>query len=273
MAAPIPPDKMKPEEVIAKHLASIGPADALAAIKSRIMVGNAKAVFRTGAIDISGVSQFASEDDKVVFAMVFKLANYPYEKAGYDGKKVTVSLIETTGARTILGNFIMAQDAIFRHGLIGGSLSSAWPLLNPNPKEAKISYSGTDKINGRQVHVLKYSPHNAGSLKISLYFDAETFQHVRTDYQYEVEAGMGPKPGGSVTDSIGGQPSMSHYKLREDFSDFRTEGKLTLPHTYKLHLTYDTQNGTLLADWEMNFTQFIYDQPIDAAAFNVGKSK
>src|SRR5688572_8892629 len=130
MAAPVSPDKMKPEEVVAKHLAAIGPADALASLKSRVAIGNAKAVSRNKAVrDVSGVAQLASDGDKVLLAMIFDSTGYPYEKAGYDGDKFTVALWETTGKRSALGDFLVAQDTIFKQGLIGGVLSSAWPLL------------------------------------------------------------------------------------------------------------------------------------------------
>lgn len=41
-------EKMKPRELVAKHLASIGAAEARAAIKNRVMNGRAQVVFRLG---------------------------------------------------------------------------------------------------------------------------------------------------------------------------------------------------------------------------------
>jgi hypothetical protein len=274
VAAPIPPDKMKPEEVVAKHLAAIGPADALAAAKSRVLIGNSVARFKltNTPVELNGPAELASEGEKVLLAMAFNSNNYPFEKAGYDGQKLTVALL-TNGRRSPLSDFLISQDAIFKQGLIGGVLSSAWPLLNLNSKNAKLSYAGTDKIDGRLVHELKYSPRGAGNLKISLFFDAETFQHLRTEYKYEVEAGMTAKATSSVQSTAADQTSMSRYKLVEDFSDFKTEGKLMLPHTYKIHLTTDTQSRTQFLEWAITFSQFVFDQPIDAGSFNVAQSK
>jgi len=275
VAAPIPPDKMKPEEVVAKHLASIGPADALAAIKSRIAIGKAKAVSHSAAIrDISGVAQFASEGDKVVLAMVFDLLDYPFEKAGYDGQKTTVALLPATGNRTALGDFLMSQTLIFKEGLIGGTLSSAWPLLDLASNNPRLSYAGTKKIDNRQVHELKYSPRKGGAnMQISLFFDATTFQHVRTEYQYSVSSQMSSRPQASVSSAAGTPQNTDHYKMVEDFSDFRSEGKLTLPHEYRIRLTIDILNSTKNLEFVINFSQFAFDQPIGIEAFNVGKSK
>jgi hypothetical protein len=270
------PDKVTPEEVVAKHLASIGSADALASAKTRIAVGRAKAISHSNAVrDIAGVGQFASDGDKVLLAMIFNLLDYPYEKMGCDGRKMTVALLPRTGARTALGDFLMAHDAVFREGLIGGALSSAWPLLDLAVKKPKLSYSGMTKINGRAVHKLDYPPpRGAGDLHTTLFFDAETFRHVRTKYEYLVSARMGARPRASVQSSTTdtGSQAVTRYELVEEFSDFKTEGSLTLPHTYNLQLSVEGQS-TVLLEWVLNFSQFVFNQPIEASAFNVAASK
>jgi hypothetical protein len=61
-----------------------------------------------------------------------------------------------------------------------------------------------------------------------------------------------------------------HYDLDESFSDFKQEGKLTLPHTYKIKLKLGKRQGaTYLADWEMVFTRFSFNQPLEAGWFDV----
>lgn len=268
--------KMTAEEVIAKHLASIGTPEALAAAKTRIAVGKAKAINRTKVSrDITGVAQFASDGDKVLFAMLFDIIDYPYEKAGYDGDKMTVALLERSVNRSTLGNFLMSHDAIFKQGLIGGALSSAWPFLNSAVKKPKLSYDGKSKINGREAHKLKYNPpRGSGDFQINLFFDAETFHHVRTEYQYTISNQMGARPGGSVMgpSTNTGSMTLNRQKMVEDFSDFKTEGGLTLPHTYTLKLTVDADASGVL-EWVVNYSQFIFNQPIDAGAFNVAATK
>jgi hypothetical protein len=263
-----PPEKMKPEEVVARHLASIGKPEDLAAAKTRIMTGHDDAHLKlSGTLrEVTGPAQFASDGDKVLLAMVFNSTNYPYERVAYDGQKLTVAGLPT-GGRSPLANFLMSHEVVFKHGLIGGALSSAWPLANLDPEKAKLSYAGTDKINGRAVHELKYLP-KKGDLKISLYFDAETFQHVRSEYQYTVSARMGARPSSSVTGppTDTGSQTMSRYKLTEDFSDFQTTGKLTLPRVYKIQLVVEAQAQTL--DYTIEFSQFVFDQPIEPGAFN-----
>lgn len=274
LAAPVPASqKMTADEVIAKHLASIGTPEAIAAAKTRIAVGKARAFNRTKVSrDITGVAQFASDGDKVLFAMLFDILDYPYEKAGYDGDKMTVSLLERSVNRSTLGNFLMSHDSIFKQGLIGGALSSAWPFINSSGKKPKLSYDGKSKINGREAYKLKYSPpRGSGDFQINLFFDAETFHHIRTEYQYTIPNQMGARPSEFGTTNTGSR-TLNRQKMVEEFSDFKTTGGLTLPHTYSLKLTVDADASGVL-EWVVNYSQFIFNQPIDASAFNVAATK
>lgn len=278
-ASLLPEDKLKPEELVTKHLASIGSPEVLANAKSVVAVGDAKAISRTAAVrDIVGVSQIASAGGKVLLAMVFNSTSYPYEKVAFNGDKMTIALWTTSGQRSDLGDFLMSQQAIFKEGLIGGVLSSAWPLRNVAERGSKLSYAGTKKIENRLVHELKYNPRKGGGdLKISLFFDAETFRHVRSEYSYTVSARMGARPSSGPMASPGGtgvnatdtgSQTLNRYKLIEEFSDFQAVNNLTLPRTYHLRLTIDTQRAKLL-EWVMNFKQFALNEPIEATAFNL----
>ncbi len=265
IGAATPADKMKPEELVAKHLAAIGTTDALAASKTRIMVGEVKARLKVSNSlrELGGPAQFASDDNRVLLAMAFNSTNYPTEKAGFDGDKITIAGLPT-GGRSPLAAFLTSQEAVLKHGLLGGALSSAWPAALAG-KEGKLSYAGTEKIDGRETHKLKYEP-KKGNLKVNLFFDAETFRHVRSDYQYTVSAYMGARPQSSVgvASPTGG---VSRFQLIEEFSDFRAAGKLTLPHAYKLQLVIEATAQNL--EWNINLSQFVFDQAIDPGSFNV----
>ena len=258
-------DKMKAEDVIAKHLEALGPQAAREAAQTRIVGGTSRAIFKarstSGAID--GQVVIASTDNKVVLGMKFDAPNYPGERFGFDGKKLTVGYL-TPGVRSQLGNFALTNSEIFKEGLVGGTLTSAWPLLNLSERKAKVEYGGTDKINDRPVHKIKYYPNKGSDLKITLYFDAETFQHVRTQYERVVGARLGS---GGVDSSASQRET--RYKIVEEFGNYKEEGKLKLPHSYKLQLEIDKTGGSSLDRWEMNLDQFAFDQEIDDRMFNV----
>ena len=260
-----PDDKMKAEDVVAKHLEALGTQAARDAAKSRIVGGTTRAIFKarstSGAID--GQVVIASTENKVVLGMKFDAPNYPGERFGFDGKKFTVGYIQP-GVRSQIGEFAKANGEIFREGLIGGTLTSAWPLLDLAERKAKVEYAGTDKVNDRLAHKLKYFPAKGSDLRITLYFDAETFQHVRTQYDRVIGAKLGT--GGSESSA---RQQETRFRIVEDFGDYKEEGKLKLPHSYKLQLEINKTAGGSLDRWEMVLDQFAFDQEIDDRMFNV----
>ena len=254
--------KLKPAEVVAKHLDSIGTAEAREAVENMIVGGTVLAAYKAPqAAQFNGQSVVASARNKHVIGMGFENSSYSQDNMAYDGQNVTVGFARP-GQRSNLGDFILTHKNVMRDGLMGGALSNAWVLLHPE-RTPKLDYSGTKKVNGKPAHELKYRG-KSSDLEISLFFDAETFRHIRTEYTRVITAQMG-----ASVDASGGQRS-SRYKMIEEFSDFKKEGDLTLPHTYKITLELDTRGGTFHANWTMDLNQFSYNKDIDPAMFNVG---
>src|SRR5437870_1926713 len=80
-------DKMKPEEVVAKHLDAIGTQAARAAVKSRIIQGTTLATFRIGGTgSAEGGSVLASTGESSLIAIIYQNQEYPFEKMGFNGK-------------------------------------------------------------------------------------------------------------------------------------------------------------------------------------------
>jgi hypothetical protein len=256
-------DKMKPEEVVAKHLESIGTAEARAKIKSRIVLGNAVGTFRVGGVGTSqGGAVMASQGTRSLIAIIYGNKEYPYEKLGFDGKAVTVADLKP-GVHSTLGKFFMQYEMPLRDGLLGGTLSAAWPLLNLSASDAKLKYAGTKKLGDRKVHVLEYEGKNNTGLKTTLFFDADTFQHVRTEYERRLPQQMPSGP------SITQQQGDAITKLVEEFSDFKTESGLNLPHTYKLQLSIESLNERRLQDWVFTLATFNFNREIEDSQFDV----
>jgi len=260
------PAKITVDELIAKHLASIGPADVIASTKSRVMVGEGKVESKLGAAFIlNGQGQIASQGDKVLYALILNSPVYPYEKAAFDGKDQSLGL--PNGRRTVLADFLKSQDSILKDGLFAGALSSAWPLLDlKSRKSVKLEYAGTSKVADRQCYKLKYTSGRSGSLKTTIYFDAETYRHLRTTYEYTIE----PRIGTSSTD-VRSSSRVERYSLSEDFSDFKMAGKLVLPFNYVINITNELQidAGNFSREWTFTVLQVYYDEPLEASVFKV----
>ena len=251
------------EEIIARHLDAIGSSEVRAAVKSRVILGTAVATFRIGGSgQAPGRAVLASQGNRNLIGITFDISDYPHENMGFDGKKLTVADV-TPGVRSTLGTFFMAHEMPFREGLIAGVLSASWPLLDMLSSKATLKYEGTKNIEGRSAHVLRYEAKNDSGLKTKLYFDAETFRHVRTEYQQRLIQQMATAPG--ITQKQGD----SIAKLVEEFSDFKTETGLTLPHAYKLQLSIETLNRRVLQDWAFTLSQFVFNKSIDQKQFDV----
>jgi len=255
-------EKMKPEEVVAKHLEAIGTAELRAPARSRVAGGGIEFNIRSGrARRAAGKALLVSEGDKVLLNAVFETADYPFERMGFDGSKLTLRQF-IPGKHSPIGEFILSHEVIFKEGLIGGALSSAWPLLNLSGRNPKLEYGGTEKVGGRQAHKLKYGPRKGSDLKITLYFDAENFRHVRTKYERTVAATMGGRP----IESAGRIDT--RYQLVEEFSDFKDEKGLMLPHTYGVNFSISSETNPLTMDWKFSMTQFDFGLAIDAKEFD-----
>ena len=257
-------EKMKPEEIVAKHLDSIGSAADRASVRTRVIVGVSRYVRHgPGGGTTEGRAVLASENEKYMLGMKFGVPGYDVESVGFDGKDLTVGYV-SPGVRSALESLFRNHESTFKHGLLAGTLSSSWPLLTMNDEKAKLKYSGTKKVDGTNAYQLKYQPRKGSDLEISLFFDTDTFRHVRTEYTRVVSANIGT---GGVDSSANQRET--RYKLVETFADFREEAKLTLPHDYRIKLEISGTAREIRDEWTLKLTDFVFNQPIDSKDFVV----
>lgn len=261
LTVPVLAQKMKPEDVLSKHLDSIGTSEARAAVKSQIAVGDAqfKVISKKDQI-VQGRVVFASAGAKNFFGMNLNAADYQMDKFSFDGSKTKAGFVRP-GQRSLLGNFILSNDVVLSESLLTGTLSTSWALLDMANKKGKLSFDGTKKIDGKETYVLEYAP-KSSDVTIKLYFDKETFHHVRTEYKRTFSAGIGKTANDSAKYDEG------RLTITEDFGDFKKEKDLTLPHSYRLNYTITGQNGTSEVEWSFNLTEFPFNQKLDEATFD-----
>jgi hypothetical protein len=255
-------EKIKVEDLVARHLAAIGSPGARAAAKNRIASGTVNVVHRMGGHgSVAGGGQLLSEGHKVRLELKFNDINYSGEQIISDGENVNVGQLGP-GQRSPLSAFIFSFDVIVKEGLLGGVLSAGWPLLDLAGRQPKLEYSALKKIDGRQMYEVKYkAKKGAGELQVALYFDPQSFRHIRTQYRLTRPAPMAANPmsSGGELDSV--------YTLWEVFDNFKEFEGLSLPLTYKLIFTIDDQKLTVMSDWDFSVAQLAHNQPIDAKSF------
>jgi len=264
-------NKLTPADIISKHLESIGSSEARARSHGTKIKGTCKLIVKLGGNGQSaGQVLMASRGNQNLISLTFD-SGEAVTSFGFDGAKLSVTQFRP-GRHNLLEQFFAEYEEIAREGLLGGTLSESWPLLALEQRNPKLEYVRAKKIDGRQLHAIKYIPRKGSRLKVTLFFDLETFRHVRTEYEetvYSTEQTRIPGGGGRLPSIDNQRTGAQRLNAFEEFSDFKPEGGLTLPHTYKFELSVQSQTRPLLVDWTFNLAAFKFNSPLDAKQFAV----
>jgi hypothetical protein len=275
---------LKPDELVAHHLDSLGTAAVRGANKSRVIQGRARfKMLVGGGGQLEGKGAVVSEERKLNIMMKFP-NDYKGEQFIWNGEKWSVSATTAEHRRTIFGEFVVSQPVLLQEGLLGGALSTAWALSNLDSNHPKLNSGGLKKVDGRPLLDLHYQPKKSTEMEIHMYFDPETYRHVQTVYSITLASGLGSS-GLSMTDQVGlttpgGQsgsdPTRSskqqeiRYTLEERFSDFNTTDGITLPSHYNIHFTREAQDGkTAVYEWDMTANEVSENLSLDPRNFQV----
>lgn len=252
-------EKMTAEEVIARHLKALGKIGQ----KNRVISGACSFNLQMkSAGAATGLAVLASEGKKSLIGMAFNLQDYPQEKIGYDGKRIYVAYT-LPGRRSFFGTFLLSNDLLMREGLMTGTLSTGWALLEQSERKAKIEYAGKKKIDGRELYILNYQPQSPSDVKIRLYFDTKSFYHVRSEYEQVIAAQL------AATPELSSKQRETRIKMVEEFSEFQSEGGSLLPHHYRIVLRREGTNLGSEVEYNLILEKYSYDQDIDPTSFNV----
>jgi len=256
---------LKSENVVAKHVQSLGSAESLAAAKSRVAQGTL--VYRVlvgGSGQLGGSAVIVSEGSKAHLRLKVPSNQYSGERFVCDGQKTKVAAAYVDKTYSEFGDFLKGQDVPLREGLLGGVLTTAWPLLNLESRKATVSYEGLRKVEGRELHVLRYKPRKNPDLSILMYFDGDTFRHVMTTYTASLQPRMG------MTEAEASREQQSRYRIEERFSDFKTVDGLTLPSHYDLRFTEELSHGfTKSVEWDVTLNDVANNVSLDPRNFDI----
>jgi hypothetical protein len=266
--------KMKPAELVGKHLAAIGTPEARAAVRNRAASG-AATVLLTPAPKIqnailvppkqdnrseagasadqkrSGNAVFISAGESVRLGLHFSASDYGGEDLAYDGKKLRPH---------VYGRLSVPVELI-SEGLLGGTLTTTWALLDHAKRRPRLEYKGLKKLAGREYHELQYlfrkdyGNRHVVDIRALMYFDPQTFRHIKTECRILDVAGSGKGT------------SMRTHTLTEEFADFAVADRLTLPRTYKLRYSSESNRHTTTTEWNVTFEEIRHNQQLDANAF------
>ncbi len=268
--------ELKPEEVVAEHLKSIGSPEILAGIKNRGIGGIVGVDFVQGGYGkMIGDFMLVSAGQMLGMVMEYGALEYPWEYFAFDGEEVTVENI-SPGQRSPLADFIYRYDGLTKEGLLGGTLSVAWPLLEVEEKQPNLKYD-KEKVEGRQLHKLEYdSKAGLDRVKVKIYFDLETFRHVRTEYRLRVRSDMSLQADAFVTEGGETRPAGIHdaaedsiYVLVEKFDYFKEVDGLMLPHSYHIEYSVQGRGNSFIANYSIEAKEIIHNGKVNSEFFKV----
>jgi hypothetical protein len=251
-------EKLKPEDVVAKHLQALGSPEARAAIKTRTMNGVAEVAFLQGEVGrLSGGALFTSDAGRTALELRFGNTGYEADQLIFDGKNVLVGNMRP-GVRSPLGTFIHDYaSALLKEGVLGGVTNVGWALASD--RKLRLNYRGLKKLEGHEVHVLRYQSKRA-DLKIDLGFDPQTFRHVVTECSLEI-----PPSGVDRPDAAPSRDTI--WRVSEEFEDFKEVDGITLPLSYKVRVNYEGAAMTFIGEWKAIFSEVRHNQDLDPTAF------
>ncbi|MEK7723148.1 MAG: hypothetical protein AAB336_02260 [Acidobacteriota bacterium] len=252
---------LKIEEVVAKHTDSIGKSDKRKELKNMLLLGTSEFSSKLPERKSAGKVAIVSDAANLMVLSSFAADSYPFEKIGIFDSKLNIPFINP-GVRSPLGDFLWEHPSILKSGLFSGSMSLQWLLLDSNFKNGKIKLAGNKKIDGRKAHIVDYYPQGTSeSLKIRLYFDSETFQHVRSEYREEYT-------GKEATFGQLGQVNGYVMQLIETYKDYKTYDDITLPSNYTVKYMGSSSKGTWEYDWTFKLNEVKFNQPLKEGFFN-----
>ena len=254
--------EMEPEELVARHLESIGDAETREGIQSRSARGVGRFEIVVGGSGfLEGPASFLSQGNKFRFSIDFNHLNYRAERITFDGEECYVGNI-APGVRSQLGDFFYQYDDFVKEGLLGGVLSTAWPLVDIEERRPKLDYRGLKKIDDQELLELRYRMRKGGGdFNINLYFDPETFHHIASIYKLRINAPMGRTPEESA------RQVETRLTVEEWFGDFQTWQGLDLPSHWTIRYTIEDSQGTRMFKWESVFNRALHNMAIDPRMF------
>jgi len=257
-------EKLKPEELVAKHLESLGTPEARARYRTCVANGTVTmgGVVGAGSGELTGKLSILSDREKVRLGMEFPSKSFPGDHYAFDGKEVTVSYLQP-GVRSVVGAFLYQNAYLVSEGIISGALSTNWALLRTAERNPRLSYSGLKKVGDRRYHALRYRPRKGGhDIEVTFFFDPETFRHIRTELKFE-------PPNQVPSDSAASARQVdTRLVISEEFESFQVVEGLNLPTIYRIEANL-TGARTLVYRWLLTLNEFFLNRELDPAYFRV----
>lgn len=239
------------EEIVNRHLEAAGGREALARFRTRVATGTVKKENEP-----EGKLWVVSEaPDRLSAAYGFR--DYTLYMT-YDGNSAN---IRPTLPRNVAGLTDKYLEML-GSGLMFNGISLYNLLSAAEPGALRLEAKGTKKVDGRPAHVVQLRPPKGAAVR--LYFDAETFMWVRTDFG---KASLSKQMGAFTNDVVnqgGGELTVDFYVKT---SDFRDVDGVKLPFRFEQVMTSPILRQTAVGAVVGAITKYQHDIKLDPGTF------
>ncbi len=238
-------------EIVAKHLAAVGGKEALSKLKTRVALGTVK-------------KESEAEAELAIFSELPNRvsANYRFEKYDwrlrYDGTKPIFFPPISRKLYVITDKY----NEMLASGLMFNSVTLSNVLTEAERGDVKFEAKGTKKLHGRPTYVVEVKRGKGDAFR--LYFDAEDFMWVRTDYGHVT---ISKQMGAFTNDVVFHGEDEIGIDFYIETSDFRTVDGIKLPFKFEQTITYPILQQKIVGTISGTIKSYAHNVRVDAESF------
>jgi hypothetical protein len=244
--------KLTGDEIVAKHLAAVGGREALAKIKTRVAVGTVQKESEP-----EGKLAIMSESPNRL-SVFYGFRDFDLRMI-YSGTQVSIRPDFTSRQ---VGNLAEKYREIVASGLMFNSISLYNLLATGAPNELKLEAKGIKKVGGRPAYVVELRRGKESPAR--LYFDAETFMWVRTDYG---KASVSKEMGAFTNDVVNQSAGEATIDFYIETSDFRVVDGVKLPFKFQQVMTSPIMREKSVGTITGSIREYQHNVKIDPGMF------
>ncbi|MGA9773263.1 MAG: hypothetical protein WBV94_29810 [Blastocatellia bacterium] len=237
-------------EIVSKHIAAVGGKEAIMKIKSRVAIGVAKKD-SDAAVPVYVVSEAPNR-----VSATYQFEGYNWQML-YDGKQSVVRPVLTRANAPVMQKY---QDMLSTGTMFNGiSLYNA--LLAGEEGGVKFEAKGTKKIKGRSAYLVEMRRPKGDIIR--LYFDAENFMWLRSDYgSIRLTKEMG-----GFTNAVESKDQETTYDFFIETTDFKEVDGVKLPFKFEIVATAPILKQKNIGTIITTITEYRHNIPINPKMF------